>query len=168
MKHILYLASQSPSRKRLLQEMGIPFQVLDQSADEYACDWTLPLEQLVESIAIHKMESLVIPHESENYTKGPHETPLMNTRWVLTADTLGADNQGHLYAKPSDYADAVRQLKNQRDQWVRVATGFCLERKVFNAGAWHTQERVSQTVISQILFSIDDSEIDEYIKELKN
>jgi len=158
MKHTLYLASQSPSRKRLLQEMGIPFQVLAQSANEQACDWTLPLEQLVESIAVHKMGSLVIPHEPESYTTGPGKT-----RWVLTADTLGADAQGHIYSKPSDYQDAVSQLKKQRDQWVRVATGFCLERKTFTAGNWQTQERITQTVISQILFSIEDSEIEEYI-----
>jgi septum formation protein len=181
MKHILYLASQSPSRKRLLQEAGIPFQVLEQSANEQACDWTLPLEQLVESIAVHKMESLCMQGrmDSTSLRFAHHERPLAlspsalrinsgegceNTIWVLTADTLGADAQGRIYAKPNDYQDAVNQLKSQRDQWVRVATGFCIERKRFEAGRWQTEERFSQTVISQILFSIEDHEIDEYIE----
>ncbi len=158
MKNILYLASQSPSRKKLLQQTGIPFEVLTQSADEFACDWTLPLEQLVESIAIHKMESLVMPDAPKDFTTG-----LGKTQWVLTADTLGADDQGHIYSKPRDYDDAVNQLHKQRDRWVRVATAFCLERKTFVAGAWQTEKRFSQTVISQIYFSIEDHEIKEYI-----
>lgn len=164
MKHILYLASQSPSRKRLLQEAGIAIQVLEQSANEQACDWTLPLEQLVESIAVHKMDSLLISDNSKDYTKGLGGAQWVSTRWVMTADTLGQDAQGRIYAKPNDYQDAVNQLKSQRGQWVRVATAFCLDRKVFKAGSWQTEERLSQTVISQILFSIEDNEIDEYIK----
>ncbi|MBY0109767.1 MAG: Maf family protein [Candidatus Babeliaceae bacterium] len=154
MSHIIYLASQSPSRKRLLQETAIPFQVLTQFADEKACDWTLPLEQLVKSIAIYKMDSLLI-NEIQ-----PQSTGLV---WVLTADTLGQDAQGKIYAKPADYDDAVNQIKKQRDQWVRVATAFCLDRKVFKDGSWQIEERFSQTVISHIFFSIEDHEIDRYI-----
>ncbi len=168
MSHMVYLASQSPSRKRLLKEAAIPFQVLAQSADEKACDWTLPLEQLVESIAIHKMDSLPINPEFENLIQAWGETCQMPiervpTRWVLTTDTLGQDSQRRIYAKPLDHQDARAQIKAQRDQWVRVATAFCLDRKVFTNGSWQTEERFSQTVISEILFSIQDHEIDEYI-----
>lgn len=159
MKHTLLLASQSSSRKRLLQEMGIPFQVISQSADEYACNWALPLEQLVQSIAIHKMESLLFSDEPENYTRG-HDR-LMR---VLTADTLGQDSSGRLLAKPSDYSDAVAQLKAQNNRWVTTATGFCLERKVLKNGSWQCQERIAQTVVAETLFSIEDAEISEYIE----
>lgn len=153
MKNILYLASQSPSRKKLIEKMGIPFQVFSQSADEQVCDWTLPLEQLVQTIAIHKMDSLYFSGLSDK-----------NTIWVVTADTLGADQHGEIYGKPRNYEDAVNQIKKQRNQWVRVATSFCLERKSYKEPAWYTEKRIVQTVVSQIYFSLQDSEIDSYIK----
>jgi predicted house-cleaning NTP pyrophosphatase (Maf/HAM1 superfamily) len=34
MKNILYIASQSASRKKLLEKAGIPFTVIEQNADE--------------------------------------------------------------------------------------------------------------------------------------
>ena len=74
------------------------------------------------------------------------------TIWVLTADTLGQDEQGNIYGKPQDYDDAVLQLKKQRNQWARVATSFCLERKVCDAGQWRTDKRITQTTVSSDLF----------------
>ncbi len=83
--------------------------------------------------------------------------------WVLTADTLGQDEHGTIYGKPLDYDDAVLQLKKQRNQWARVATSFCLEHKVCDAGQWRTDKRIIQTIVSSIYFSIEDAEIDTYI-----
>lgn len=153
MKNILYLASQSPSRKKLLERMGIPFQVFSQSADEQVCDWTLPLEQLVKTIAVHKMESLDLSGLSDK-----------KTIWVVTADTLGADQHGEMYGKPCNFEDAVTKIKKQRDQWARVATSFCLERKSYKESTWYTEKRIVQTVVSQIYFSLQGNEIDGYIQ----
>ena len=36
--HILYLASKSESRKKLLQKAGITFEIIEQDADETQCD----------------------------------------------------------------------------------------------------------------------------------
>ncbi len=152
MKNILYLASQSSSRKKLLTQMEIPFKVFVQSADEQACDWTLPLEQLVRSIALHKMKSL--------------DVSLLDTYrnvWILTADTLGQDSDGQIYGKPADFDDAIKQIKSQRDKWVRVATSFCLERKSYQEDAWKTEKQIIKTVVSEIFFSIPDDEIEAYI-----
>lgn len=153
MKNLLYLASQSSSRAALLQQVQIPFIVWPQSADEQACDWTLPLEQLVTSIALHKIESL-------DFGSLDHIGPI----WVLTADTLGQDTDDIIYGKPQDYADAVRQLKSQRDKWVSVATAFCVDKKNYKNGVWITEKRIAQTVTAQIYFSISDAEIEEYIR----
>ena len=60
---ILLLASKSSSRKMLLSQARIAYQTIDQEADEAACDWGLPLEKLVESIATFKMEHAIIPQD---------------------------------------------------------------------------------------------------------
>lgn len=151
----LYLASQSSSRAQLLTQAGIPFTLLAQSADEYACDWTLPLEKLVESIAVHKMDTLNL------------EAITQPVVWVITADTLCQDAHGTVHAKPADYADAVRQLRAQRDVPVRVATALCLDKKVLKNGTFVTEKRIVQTVVAQVIFSIPDQDIDAYLRNSK-
>ncbi len=153
MNKVLYLASQSSSRKYLIEQLDIPFQVFPQSADEQACDWTLPLEQLVDSIALHKMESLDCSYLPQWDT----------TLWVVTADTLGQDGQGRIYGKPRDRVDAINQIKNQRNQWMRVATSYYLDRKKRMDDCWIIDQRVTKTVVSSLYFSIADHEIDAYI-----
>ena len=78
MNHILYLGSTSKSRQRLLKEASIPFQLVGQSVDETLCDWNRPLSQLVETIAIYKMEHIILP---DGKKEGDY-------CFVLTADTL--------------------------------------------------------------------------------
>ena len=51
MNNTLLLASKSQSRQRLLRDARIPFAIIEQEADESKCDWALPLEQVVQSIA---------------------------------------------------------------------------------------------------------------------
>ena len=65
MKDVLLLASQSVSRQSLLQDSGIPFKVITQTADEKACDWSLTIEKVVESIALFKMKHVVMPAGKE-------------------------------------------------------------------------------------------------------
>ena len=60
-KNILLLGSKSASRKLLLEESLIPYQVVEQEADESECDWGLQLQQLTQSIARHKMDHVVMP-----------------------------------------------------------------------------------------------------------
>ncbi|MDR3550211.1 MAG: Maf family protein [Candidatus Babeliales bacterium] len=150
-KKVLLLGSKSQSRQILLNEAKIPFRLIEQDVDETECDWALPLEQVVESIAIHKMNHLIMPQGSEG-----------DVEFVLTADTLSQDHEGVIHGKPDDRADAVAKIKAARNG-SRLVTAFCLERKRFTSGAWQTETRVVQCVSAEYVFNIPDAWVDIYL-----
>ncbi len=152
MNNILYLASQSPSRQQLLKEAKIPFELLPQSADEEACDWAMPLDKLVATIALHKMNHVTLPDG--------HEGDII---FILTADTLSQDKNGTIQGKPKDHADAIAKIKEAR-QGTRLCTAFYLDKKRFHKGKWHLVDRVQQVVAAEYLFVVSDAWIDHYMK----
>ena len=154
MKNILYIGSKSASRKKLLQEAGIPFEILEQQADEAKCDWNLPLQQLVESIAHYKMEHVVLP-------VGKNEGHII---LVLTADTLSVDPMGKIRGKPVNAVDAYEMLKAAGMGENICGTAFCLEKKVYGNGTWQTQEKIMRYAQAKYEFKIRDSLIEDYLK----
>ncbi len=154
MKNILYLASKSPSRQQLLREADIPFQLLAQTADETACDWGLPLDQLVASIALHKMQHAVLPEAD----------PKLGELFVLTADTLSQDMNGKIQGKPQDRADAIEKIKSAR-AGTKLCTGFCLDKRVVRNGQWQVADRIERVVHAQYTFDIPDEWIDVYLEK---
>jgi len=153
MKNILYLASKSPSRQYLLRESKIPFTLLGQNADEAQCDWSLSLEEVVTSIARYKMSCTVMPQGKEG-----------DVAFVLTADTLTQDKQGVVHGKPEDAADAIKKIEALRGE-ARVATAFCLDKKVFKNGSWDMVARKEQCVVSRCDFDVPDAWLERYFKE---
>lgn len=131
MKYQLYLASNSFSRKRLLEQSQIPFSVICQQADESQCSLQQPVQNLVTQLAELKMNHLVFPVGTEG-----------EIAFFLTADTMTIDGEQELHGKPIDRDDAKRMLRACR-QGAIVGTAFCLERKVFikNKG-WVMQDRI--------------------------
>lgn len=152
MNNILLLASQSQSRRILLSQMQIPFVLLDQSADEQSCDWPLPLPVLVESIAKHKMEQVVLPSHT-----------IQKEFFVLTADTLTQNSYGTILGKPTSRADAITMIQSIRSG-AQIATAFCLDKKVYNYDRWQIQERIVTVVQSECIFNVPDSWIDCYLE----
>ena len=153
MKNILYLASKSPSRKNLLQRAGICFEILEQNADETQCDWGLSLHKVVESIAFHKMEHVIMPQGKEG-----------QTAFVLTADTLGIDPTGAIRGKPANAAEAIMMLKLARGGSNECGTAFCLEKKAFENGSWHTNKRIQGYARAEYYFDVPDAQIEDYIQ----
>lgn len=152
MKHILYLASKSISRQQLLKEAKIPFKLLSQSADEQACDWGLPLDKLVASIALHKMNQVLLPVGKQQ-----------EIIFVLTADTLSQDKDGAIQGKPKDKKDAIAKIKKAR-HGTRLCTAFYLDKKQFRQGKWHLLERVHQVIAAEYHFVVPDAWIDRYLQ----
>ena len=153
MKHTLLLASKSPSRKMLLEQSRIPFTVIEQNADEMRCDWTLPLPDLVRSIAAYKMEQAVMPR---GHSEGER-------CFVLTADTLSQDNSdGKVQGKPIDRADAIDKIKRAR-MGSCLYTAFCIHRYMWRDGSWHLEMARQGCVRSEYLFVIPDNLIDWYL-----
>lgn len=152
MNNILLLASQSPSRRMLLAQASIPFVQLEQAANERACDWTLPLPQLVETIAKYKMEQVIMPARTED-----------KELFVLTADTLTQDLKGNILGKPDSRERALMMIKSIREG-ARVGTAFCLDKKVYRFDRWCIEERIVTFVEAQCVFNVPDALIDLYLE----
>lgn len=152
MKHVLYLASKSPSRQLLLTEARIPFTLLAQHADEAACMSGGTIEETVLRIAQSKMEHALLPDHVQSG----------DVIYVLTADTMVQDVHGVIHGKPVDRADARAKLISAR-HGNYLATGFCVERKEWCNGAWQTKARIEQVVTARYLFSIPDRWLDYYL-----
>ncbi|NRB21967.1 Maf family protein [Candidatus Dependentiae bacterium] len=152
--HKLLLASKSSSRKDLLTQAEIPFVIVEQNADETVCDWGLPLGKLVESIATHKMKSVILPEDDAQ--EG-------DVCFVLTADTLGQDSQGNIHGKPKDKDDAIQMISRARNG-MRTATGFCLERRVRRGNNWELDKRVLKSVETRYIFDVPDDWIEKYFE----
>jgi len=149
--NILLLASRSEARKQFLTESNLPFSIVSQDANESDCDWGLPLEQVVSSIARYKMKHAILPEAQEG-----------DMCFVLTADTLSQDLDGTINGKPADRADAVAMIKRAREG-SRLLTAYCLDRKKYVQGAWKIEKRIEQCVGASYIFDIPDSWIEPYI-----
>lgn len=153
MAYTLYLGSKSQSRRQLLKEADIPFTLLDQTADESICDQTLPLDKLVLSISLHKMDHVIVPQGVEG-----------DIVFVLTGDTLSQDTDGRIEGKPIDRADAIRKIKKARNG-TRLCSAFCLDKLECKNGAWQRLARVHQVVHAEYQFIIPDEWIEDYLNK---
>jgi len=151
-KNQLYLGSKSASRQMLLRENRIPFSIVSQDADETQCDYGLPLDQLVAAIALHKMDHVILPPGKQDG----------DVCFVLTSDTLSQDKNGTVHGKPVDRADAIAKIKSARDG-SRLCTAFCLDKRVWRAGAWAVEKRITKCVASEYLFFVPDAWIETYL-----
>jgi septum formation protein len=149
---ILFLGSSSLARQQLLRDAGIPFTLVAQSADETACDWQLPLPQLVAAIATYKMEHVILP-----------ALPIGSIAWVLTADTLSQDSQGAIHGKAISRSDAVAKLQAAQTGYMRTGTAFCLEKRVYLQDNWQMQTRIIRFVEARYRFCVPDAWIDRYL-----
>jgi septum formation protein len=150
---ILYLGSKSPSRQQLLKNALFPFVLVEQSADETKCDWNRPLRPLVESIALYKMDCVLLPDGKEG-----------DDCLVLTADTLSENEHGLISGKPSDRDDALKKLTQSRNGVMRTATAFCLDKKVFESGSWKVAKRVLRFVDARYRFHVPKQWVDAYLE----
>lgn len=143
--HVLHIASNSASRKRLLEQAHIPFVVIEQDADELQVDQTQELSQVVMQIAQLKMMHAQIP---TGHTEG-------QVLFALTADTLGLTLSGRILYKPVDRSDAISMLKESR-LGTRTVTGFCLRKFVWQNNSWVVDQEVVDYDDSTSVFDVAD------------
>jgi hypothetical protein len=107
----LVLASASPRRRHLLQELGLPFMVEARHAEEL-----YPAELQRQEIPLHLAALKSAAFADEELEDG---------RIVLTADTIVWVN-GHVLNKPEDEEDAKRMLHILSGNMHEVYTGIQL------------------------------------------
>ncbi len=155
MKHTLYLASGSATRKELLAAAQIPFVLIGHTADESVADLSKPLPEVVVWLAELKMSNVQIPD-------GTYPDPVV---FVLTADTLTLtmrDGKATLLGKPKDRPDAVDMLKRS-ETGATTGSGFCIQKRVWRQNAWHILEQQTGYAQGWALIVIDDAWIDFYL-----
>lgn len=108
MKEII-LASQSPRRKELLEEVGLRFRVEPAQIEEHL-DESLPITQAIEQLAKEKAMPIARRHPQ---------------CIVIGADTLVAVD-GRVLGKPADEADAARMLRMLSGRRHQVIGGVAL------------------------------------------
>ncbi len=136
----LILASRSPRRRKLLQQLGLDFEVHPSDLDEKATNHRLP-EQLVEQLALEKARRVA--------TRFPE------------ALTLGADTivvlEGEVLNKPADEAEARAMLRRLSGRTHTVYTGVAL----IHPGS---QREIVDYEATRVTFApLSDAEIDAYV-----
>lgn len=112
------LASASPRRKELLEQIGVRYEIADHTVDEDALPGEPPIA-LVQRLALEKALSVVGSQR--------HQSNVRQPLWpVLGADTIVVCDD-HILGKPLDKADAFRmwQLLSGREHRVYSAVALC-------------------------------------------
>lgn len=149
MKNFVYLASQSPRRRQLLEQIGVRYELLLPSPDEdaEALEMVLPGEaplSYVKRVTQLKLEAAMLRLKTRNLPKGP----------VLCADTTVALGR-EILGKPDNAQDALRILKKLSGNTHRVLTAVAIG---------EGKRRVSSVSISSVTFaSMTSAEMKAYV-----
>ena len=107
------LASASPRRRELLENIGLEFDIVVSSADESVIERNIPPELLVKELAVLKAT------ETAKYIEGK--------KHIIAADTIVVF-EGAVLEKPKDEEDAKRMLMALSGKKHDVYTGVCVLR----------------------------------------
>jgi septum formation protein len=140
----ILLASRSPRRKALLEELGIPFRVVETGhTDEFYPD----------GLTGGEISRYLAEHKSDAYTE-----PLKKKQVLLTADTL-VWHQGKELGKPAHRDEAISMISLLSGNTHQVYTGVCLRSAL---------KRNSFFAITDVTFSVlDNQEVEYYVDHFR-
>lgn len=141
----IILASASPRRRELMENMGLRFEVVVTDADESSADSSVPPEIYVQELALIKAAA------AAKKSSGRKDAV------VISADTVVVNN-GEIMGKPKDEEDAKRMLGLLSGRTHSVYTGFCVMRM---SDAF----TVCKNVRTDVTFrELNEDKIDRYVK----
>ena len=160
MKKTLILASGSQDRRILLENVGIPFEIIISGYDEDDGRFDLSHHELVIHLAKGKLQAVrdKINKESE-YTK------IKNLNYVIIAADTVVSFKGGVIGKPSDKKDAYRILRSISGKIHRLITGVVM----YDSEEDKTVEFYDSTDVK--MAELTDNEIENYLtncNEYKN
>ncbi|WP_422016994.1 Maf family protein [Roseateles sp.] len=149
----LYLASQSPRRRQLLDQLGLPHELLLPGADEDAealeavHDGELP-ESYCARVTAAKLDAALLRLTARGLPPAP----------ILCADTTVAVDD-LILGKPADDADAWRMLRLLSGRTHRVITAVAVAQSAPSAA-----RRAAALSVSQVAFApLSDAQIARYV-----
>ena len=106
------LASRSPQRKKILEDLGVEFEVIPSSFDEVSVEEKDPIKR---ARILAEGKACVV---SKDYPD----------RWVIGVDTLVVSEEGDLLEKPVDEDDARRMMRLHSGKTSQIHTALCLKK----------------------------------------
>jgi septum formation protein len=141
----LTLASTSPRRRELLEQLGLPFEVAEPTPDDDPADHR-PAAEFARDLAARKAASVA-------------DAPAYAHRWVLGADTVVFDD-AEILLKPADRREARRMLARLAGRTHRVVTALALF-----APAPAPREPLVATDVTAVTFApLSEAEIEWYLE----
>ncbi len=136
----IILASKSPRRREILENLGLRFDIIVADADE-SCEIKEP-ERLVETLAERKGRAVLEVLEDTS------------DRLIIACDTL-VYAEGEFLGKPKSKDDARRMIKMLSGSSHKVVSGIYL---------YHEGKAVTAAAVTKVIFDeLDDGEIENYI-----
>ncbi|MDK2835534.1 MAG: nucleoside triphosphate pyrophosphatase [Thermosediminibacterales bacterium] len=136
----IVLASASPRRKELLEQMGLRFEVIPSSIEEKEFNYNMPPEMLACKLALLKSEQVAKQQKNS---------------LVIGADTIVV--QDKVFGKPENKKDAYWMLKSLTGKPHQVITGLA----VIDSETGDKKVEYEKTVV--YMRQISDEEIKAYI-----
>jgi len=137
------LASKSPRRQYLLEEIGIPFEVRTKDTDESYPD-DLKKQDIAEYLAKKKADAMV--------------SDMADNEVIIAADTIVWVN-GQILGKPANKEEAVNMLKQISNNTHNVYTGVCIKSK--------SKEVLFRSTTKVTFRELTNDEIELYIENYK-
>lgn len=157
----LILASKSPARKRLLENMGLKFDVLETDTNERSFKAKSP-SKLVQKITLAKAKSAI------KYIKEPSiiitaDSIVYLPKLRLKGHFLRHFPYGPIFGKAKDKSQAIRILKTLSNNTHRLYTGLCVAK--INPGEKVLKNYVLTYEKAEISFKkLTDEEIKIYVR----
>lgn len=145
----MYLASQSPRRRQLLEAAGFSLTIVPADIDETRHEGETP-SHLVERLACQKAEATRLALAGK-----------ATDNVLLAADTIVWTGDGDVLGKPADEKAACATLRELSGRAHHVSTGVCLMQLDHAANAVATRSFVETTCVS--FFDLTDEEIRAYV-----
>ena len=117
MKPVLVLASASPSRRSLLEQLKVPFDILPADINESQQLGEQPMD-LVERLSTEK--ALAVAHRIKQQSKQQDQSYI-----VIGSDQVAVFNN-QVYGKPGNFKKAQEQLQLFNNHVIEFITGLCV------------------------------------------
>lgn len=140
-KKKLILASSSPRRKELLEQVGFQFEVIPNKVDENMKNGENPVDHV---LRLAEEKALDVANGLKN-------------SWVIGADTIVLVD-GEILGKPDGKQDAYRMLMKLSGKDHKVITGFC----ILDTDTKKTISEYVETIVT--VKELTEEEIESYIE----